>query len=142
MVSDAESHAEEDKKKREEADTRNKADQMAFETEKQLSELGDKLDENTKSSLQSAVDRVRTALKGTDTAEIKAASDELTKIWNEAAQVLYQTQAQQEAGAQQEAASGAGTADSGGSAGKEDQVVDADYEVVDEDEKDKDKPVI
>jgi len=140
MVKDAESHAEDDKKKREEADTRNKADQMAFETEKQLNELGDKLDEETKSKLQSAVERVKTALNGTDTAEIKSASDELTSIWNEAAQVLYQAQAQQQAGAQQEAASGAGASDAGeSSAGGDDQVVDADYEVVDEDEKDKDK---
>jgi len=140
MVKDAESHAEDDKKKREEADTRNKADQMAFETEKQLNELGDKLDEETKSKLQSAVERVKTALNGTDTAEIKSASDELTSIWNEAAQVLYQAQAQQQAGAQQEAASGAGASDAGeSSAGGDDQVVDADYEVVDEDERDKDK---
>ena len=139
MVKDAESHSEEDKKKREEADTRNKADQMAFETEKQLSELGDKLDEDTRSKLQSAVERVKTALNGTDMTEIKSASDDLTQIWNEAAQTLYQ--AQQQAGAQQqEAASGAGSADAGdSSAGDDDQVVDADYEVVDDDEKDKDK---
>jgi len=138
MVKDAESHADEDKKKREEADTRNKADQMAFETEKQLNELGDKLDEDTRSKLQSAVERVKTALKGTDTAEIKSASDDLTKIWNQAAQTLYQARQQAGAQQQQEAASGAGSAESPDS-GDDDQVVDADYEVVEEDEKDKGK---
>jgi len=137
MVKDAETHAAEDKRKREEAETRNRADQMAFETEKNLKELGDKLDEDTRSKLQAAVERVKSALKGTDIGEIKSAQEDLTRLWNEAAQKLYQAQTQQQTGAQEAASAGAaGGAQSGSSAGAESEVVDADYEVVDE-EKDK-----
>ena len=137
MVKDAETHAAEDKRKREEAETRNRADQMAFETEKNLKELGDKLDEDTRSKLQAAVERVKSALKGTDIGEIKSAQEDLTRLWNEAAQKLYQAQTQQQTGAQEAASAGAaGGAQSGSSAGAEGEVVDADYEVVDE-EKDK-----
>ncbi|HUU26883.1 MAG TPA: molecular chaperone DnaK [archaeon] len=135
MVKDAQTHAAEDKKKREDAEVRNRADQMAFETEKNLKELGDKLDSDTTARLQAAVDRVKSALKGADMNEVKSASDALTAIWNEAAQKLYQTQTQDrhEAGTQQEA-SGAGASGRASSASGEGEVVDADYEVVDDDQ--------
>jgi len=138
MVKDAQSHEADDKKKREEVEIRNRADQMAFESEKNLKEMGDKLDSATRSSLEAAVEKVRSALKGSDIEEIKAAHESLTGIWNQAAQQMYQ--AQQAAGE----AGGAGAdpgaqqqASSSGGGGKE-GVVDADFEVVDED-KDKDK---
>ncbi|MFH1069142.1 MAG: Hsp70 family protein, partial [Candidatus Glassbacteria bacterium] len=137
MVKDAESHAGEDKQKREAADTHNRADQMAYETEKQLKELADKLDESTRGRLQSAVDRVREALKGSSTEAIKSANEELTKIWNEAAQAMYQAQA-----AGQQAGTGGGAADakSSSTSSSDENVVEADYEVVDdEDEKKKKK---
>ncbi|MCE5272559.1 molecular chaperone DnaK [bacterium] len=137
MVKDAQSHEAEDKKKREEVEIRNRADQMAFESEKNLKEMGDKLDSATRSSLEAAVEKVRSALKGTDIEEIKAAHEGLTGIWNQAAQQMYQ--AQQAAGA-----AGGDGADPGAqqqassSGGGKEGVVDADFEVVDED-KDKKK---
>ena len=141
MVKDAQAHASEDKAKREEAETRNRADQMVYETEKNLNEMGDKLDEDSRAKLQAALDRTREALKGSGLEEIKSSQEALTQTWNEIAQKLYQTQA----GQQQEAA-GAGTAGSSQEAagakpqGDSDaEVVDADYEVVDEDKEDKEK---
>ncbi len=133
MVKDAESHAAEDKRKREEVETRNRADQMAFETERNLVELGDKLDEGTRAKLQAGVERVRAALKGADMEEVKRATEELTGLWNQAAQQLYQTAGQpgQPGGADD------GGPQGGTSAEQQGPVVDADYEVVDEDEKKK-----
>ena len=135
MVKDAQVHATEDKTKKEEAETRNRADQMVFETEKNLNELGDKLDEDSKSKLQAALDRTREALKGSDMNEIKSSQEALTQIWNEVAQKLYQTQAADQQGAP---GAGAESAGAGSKAESEAEVVDADYEVVDE-EKDKEK---
>ena len=139
MVKDGELHAAEDQKKREEAETRNRADQMAYETEKNLQELGDKLDQDTRARLQSAVDRVKSAIKGNNMIEIKAAHDELTRIWNEVAQKMYQTQGQQEPTGQQ-SSSGAGSSGGGASSAGPggDRVVDADYEVLDDDKDKKD----
>ncbi len=148
MVKDAEVHASEDKQKREEVETRNRADQMVFETEKQLGELGDKLDEGAREKLQEKLDAAREALKGSDLAAIKSSQEELTAIWNETAQQLYQTQAAQEAaagGAEGAAAAAAGAAGAAGggeqsaTSSTDGDVVDADYEVVDDDEKDKGK---
>lgn len=133
MVKDAQAHASEDKAKREEAETRNRADQMVYETEKNLNEMGDKLDEDSRAKLQAALDRTREALKGSDLEEIKSSQEALTQTWNEIAQKLYQTQA----GQQQEAAGAAGAKQQGES---DAEVVDADYEVVDdEDKEDKEK---
>jgi molecular chaperone DnaK len=134
MVKDAQSHEAEDKAKREAVETRNRADQMVFETEKQLGELGDKLDEGTKSTIKDKLEAAREALKGSDTARIKSTQEELTKAWNDAAQQLYQTQASQQADT-----GGAGAAGGGGATSStQDGVVDADYEVVDDEEKGKD----
>ncbi len=142
MVKDAEVHASEDKEKREEVETRNRADQMVFETEKQLGELGDKLDEATRGNLQEKLDAAKEALKGSDLEQIKSTQEALTAVWNEAAQKLYQAQAAQE-GADGAAAGGPEGAGAAGDAGQGQQsstsstdgdVVDADYEVVDDDE--------
>jgi molecular chaperone DnaK len=143
MVKDAEEHASEDKQKREEVEVRNRADQMVFETEKQLGELGDKLDEATRGTLQEKLDAAKEALKGSDTEAIKSTQEELTAVWNEAAQKLYQAQAAQE-GADGAAggaeAGGAGAEQQSSTSSTDDGVVDADYEVVDDDEeKDKDE---
>ncbi|MBW7996080.1 MAG: molecular chaperone DnaK [Candidatus Glassbacteria bacterium] len=137
MVKDAETHASEDKEKREAVETRNRADQMVFETEKQIGELGDKLDEGTKGNLQEKLDAAKEALKGSDTAAIKSTQEALTAVWNEAAQQLYQAQAAQEAAAGAEAGGGGGEQSSTSST--DENVVDADYEVVDDEEKDKEE---
>lgn len=92
MKSDAKSHADEDKKRREEVEIRNAADALAFQTERQMTELGDKLNGENKSKLEAAVGRVKEALKGTNNSEIKSAADALSAIWSQIAPSLYQQQ--------------------------------------------------
>jgi molecular chaperone DnaK len=126
MVKDAELHASEDRKKREEADIKNRADQMVYETEKGLREYGDKLDADTRAKVESAMARVREALKTNHMDEIKSATEALTTVWHEAAGKMYQ-----HAGADTQGQRT--TADTGHSEEKkssEGEPVDADYEVV------------
>ena len=132
-VRDAEQFANEDKERKEEVETRNHADSMVYSTEKTLKELGDKLSADDKAKVEAEVKAVQEALKGTDTAAIKAASEKLTEVSYEVFGKIYQ-QAQQEAAAN----GGAGfdpNAANGGAQQGDDTVVDADYEVVDEDKK-------
>ena len=132
MVKDAEKNAEEDKKRRDEIDTRNRLDSMTYEVEKNAKEWSDKLPGDLKTRLEASVERARKALRGDDMNEIRAAQEELTKVFSEAGQAFYQQQAQ--AGAQPEAGQPAGgpTAGPDGAAPKQDDVVEADYEIVDE----------
>jgi molecular chaperone DnaK len=130
MVKDAEMHGTEDKKRRETIDVRNRADQAVYETEKNLTEMGDKLDADTKAKVEAAVGRVKEALKTENADEIKSASDALTQIWHEAAGQMYaQTQ---QAGAQPPPGSEPGQegAQAGPKQEKEGDAVDADFEVV------------
>ena len=137
MVKEAEAHAEEDKKKREAAELRNRADALVYDTEKNLRELGDRLDPATKARVEEAVGKVKEAMKDTSNVEgLRTAVDELTRVWHEAASKLYQA-----AGGR----AGAGptgetqtSQDTTTGTTQEGEVIDADYEVVDED-KDKDK---
>ncbi len=132
-VRDAEQFANEDKERKEEVETRNQADSMVYSTEKTLKELGDKLSADDKAKVEAEVKAVQEALKGTDTAAIKAASEKLTEVSYEVFGKIYQ-QAQQEAAAN----GGAGfdpNAANGGAQQGDDTVVDADYEVVDDDKK-------
>ncbi|MDZ7331596.1 MAG: molecular chaperone DnaK [candidate division KSB1 bacterium] len=131
MVADAKAHAAEDRKKRELADLKNQADQIAYQTEKNLRELGDKIDSSSKSKLEAAVGRVREAIKSDNTNEIKSSMEALNQIWNEVSAKLYQQQAGSGAGAQQ---SGAQYGASQGSKSDKD-VEEADYEVVDDEKK-------
>jgi molecular chaperone DnaK len=132
MVKDAEANAGEDRKRREEIDTRNRLDAMTYEVEKNSKEWSDRLDASLKSRLEGAVERARKALRGDDMAEIRAAQEELTRTYSEAGQSLY-AQGQTEAGttATDQAASASAHANPKGS----DNVVDADYEIVDETKK-------
>ncbi len=123
MVGDAKTHAAEDKKKREMVDARNHADQLVYQTEKNIKELGDKLSAAEKSQLETAVGRVKEALKGTNLDEIKSSTEALTKIWGEMASKMYQ---------QTGAASGP-TGAASGEAPKEEKVEEADFEIVDDD---------
>ena len=136
MVKDAETHAEEDKQKREEVETRNRADSLVYETEKNLSELGDKIDDASKEKVSAAVARVKQALESNNNAEIQPATDELTQVWHEVSQLIYQQAA--EASADPGAAAGDPSAAGATTDSADSDVVDAEYEVVDEDEK-KDK---
>ena len=132
LVKDAEMHADEDKSKRELVEARNSADALIYSTEKSISELGDKVDSETKSRVEASITELRKAMEGEDTAEIKRVSDELTKASHKLAEAMYQqaSQNEQQAGAEagDQAAGDAGTAD--------EDVVDADFEEVkDEDKK-------
>jgi molecular chaperone DnaK len=136
MVKDAEQNAEADKKRREEIETRNRLDSMTYEVEKNAKEWSDKLPADLKSRLDAAVERARKALRGDDLNEIKAAQEELSKVFGEAGQSFY-AQSQPAEGAETAAsgaAEGAG-AQGDGAAKPADDVVEADYEIVDEGKK-------
>ena len=131
-VKEAEQFAAEDKKQREAADIRNQADQMVFQTERTLEEMGDKIDAGDKSSVESALNKLKETMKGTDTQAIKDATEELTKAFYAVSEKLYQQQGQQ--AGQPGPDAGANFGGSAGSAqGGDPNVVDADYEVVDDD---------
>src|SRR5712672_530658 len=130
MVKTAESNATEDKKRREEIDARNRLDSMTYEVEKNVKEWGDKVSPDTKAKVDAAVERARKALRGDDMTEIRAAQEELTKVFSEAGQAFYQQQGQ---AAQPEAGQPAGAAPGADGAAKPaDDVVEADYEIVDD----------
>jgi len=129
MVTDAESHAEEDLKRKEAAEVRNTADSLVYSTEKTLKDLGDKVPAETKSACESAMDDVKKALEGDDTDAIKSATERLQETSYKLAEVVYS-----EAQAAQAAEATAEGAGEGGAASDED-VVEADYEVVDDEDK-------
>src|SRR6476660_8167944 len=137
MVKDAEKNATEDKKRREEIDTRNRLDSMTYEVEKNAKEWSDKLNPDLKGKLDAAVERARKALRGDDLNEIKAAQEELNRVFSEAGQSFYaQTQGAGPTGG--EPGAGPGEAGPGGAApgGKpQEDVVEADYEIVDDTKK-------
>jgi molecular chaperone DnaK len=134
MVKDAEKNAEEDKKRREEIETRNRLDSMTYEVEKNSKEWADKLPAELKTKLDSAVERARKALRGDDLNEIRAAQEELSKSFNEAGQSFYaQSQAAEGAAAGGSPGSQGTTGEAGGNGARPaDDVVEADYEIVDE----------
>jgi molecular chaperone DnaK len=138
MVKDAESHAAEDKKRREEIDTRNRLDSMTYEVEKNVKEWGDRLPAEMKTKLDAAIERARKALRGDDMNEIRSAQEELSRTFSEAGQTFYAQSQGQPGGTPGGEAQGAGTGSTGNSQGpsapKED-VVEADYEIVDEGKK-------
>jgi molecular chaperone DnaK len=127
MVKDAEAHADEDRKQRELAEARNTAENAAYQAEKQLAELGDQVDADAKSEIESAISDVRGALTSDDVSEIKAKTDALQAAFHKVSDQIYQA-AQEQAAAQ--AGDGAG-GDGAGAEAEEEEVVDA--EVVDED---------
>ncbi len=133
MKQDAKQHAAEDEAKKEEVDVKNSADALIFSTEKQLNELGDKVPAESKTRLEGALEKLREAHKSGSVEAIKPAMEELNTVWNEVASTLYQSQQ----GEQQ--AAGPETAEKSGdeSKAKSDGEVDAEYEVIDGNDKDK-----
>ena len=129
-VKEAEQYAAEDAKVKEKVEVRNQADQMVYQSEKTLSEVGDKLPESEKAPIQAGIDKLKETLKGEDTDAIKAATEELTQLFYKMSEKLYQQQAPQ-GDAGQAGAQGGPTGDQGG------QYYDADYKVVDDDDKNK-----
>ncbi|MNJ40153.1 Chaperone protein DnaK [compost metagenome] len=128
MMKDAELHAEEDKKRKELVEAKNNGDQLIYSVDKTIKELGDKVDAAETDKANEAKEELKKALEGDNLDEIKAASEKLTEIVQQLSVKLYE-QAQEQAG-QAEGADGAAA----GGPGK-DNVVDAEYEVVDEDKK-------
>ena len=138
MVKDAEKYAAEDKKRREEIDTRNRLDSMVYEVEKNVKEWGDRVPAEAKTKLDAAVERARKAVRGDDMNEINAAQEELSRAFSEAGQSFYAQNQQPPGGAPGAGPQGgeepAGSAP-GGAQGKQEDVVEADYEIVDEPKK-------
>ena len=131
MMKDAEGHAEEDKKRREEIETRNRADQAVYAAEKMLQDMGEKLAAADKSAVESAVETLRSAVAGNDTAGMDRAMEQLTQAQHRAAEALYK---QAGASGGPGAAEGPAGADSAsGGSGSQSDVIDA--EVVDEETK-------
>ena len=122
MVKDAESHAEEDKKRKDEIEVRNQVDSLAYSTEQTVKDLGDKVPEDQKKAVEEAVAEAKTALDGSDIEAIKKAGEKLTEVGQKLAEIVY-------ADAQAQTAGNNGAA----SNPSEPDVVDADYEVVDDD---------
>ena len=132
-VKEAEMYAAEDAKRKEEVDTRNQADQMVYQTEKILSESGDKLDPADKSEVESKLAALKSALSGTDTASIKSATEALTQAFYKVSEKMYQAAGAQQGNPGYDPNAGY---NAGGSAGNDQQYYDADYtEVVDDDKK-------
>jgi molecular chaperone DnaK len=138
MVKEAERHASEDEKRRKKVETRNRADSLAYEVEKQLKELGDKVDEESRNKLETCISDVRAALEKEDDEEIESAMKKLEETWQQVGASIYQ-QYQQQEGAQQagpgpnaQAGPQPGEAPGAESGTDEEKTVDADYEVVDD----------
>ncbi|MEN6419493.1 MAG: Hsp70 family protein, partial [Clostridiaceae bacterium] len=127
-VTDAEKFAGEDKKRKEEVETRNHADQLIYTTERSLKEMGDKIDASGKEEIEKAVADLKKTLESGDVGLIKTASEHLTEVSYRVFGKVYEQAAQQ----QQAAGGPQGEPQSGAQGGAQDDVVDADYEVVDD----------
>ena len=123
MKRDAEEHSKEDKAKREEIELRNNADQLVYQTEKQLEDLGDKIDENSKNEIKELVDNVKSLKDSQDIDKLKEAVDSLNKKWAEISQKIYANNPQSSDSAEQKNSS------------EDNDVDDADFEVVDDEDK-------
>ena len=128
-VKEAEQFASADKARKDEVDARNGADQMIYQAEKALADLGDKVSESEKAPVQAAIEKLKNTLKGNDLAAIKADTEEVQKAFYAISEKLYQQQPQQPTG---DAGATGGAAGASGSNNGGDDVVDADYEVVDD----------
>lgn len=127
-VNDAKKYEEEDKKRKESVDIRNNADSMVFQSEKTLRDLGDKLSSEDKSKVEAEIEKVKEALKGTDIDSIKSATEELQKAFYDISSKIYQQN-------QPNPETGDGAGAQGGANGEQENVYDADYKVVDEEDK-------
>jgi molecular chaperone DnaK len=134
MVKDAEAHAEEDKAKKEEIETRNNAETLVSSAEKTLKEAGDIASDEQKSKVEDAISEVKTALEGDDTATIKSKTEALQEAMYEISSLMYQ-KAQEEAAASEQAAGEGSGSSTGSEGGSDEDVVDADFEEVDDNDK-------
>ncbi|MBH0206446.1 MAG: molecular chaperone DnaK [Nitrospira sp.] len=135
LVKDAQSHTEDDKKRRKLAEAKNQADNLVYQTEKNITEYGDNVTAEEKTQIQDAVAALKKALEGTDAEAIEAATQTLTTASHKLAEAMYK-KASATAGAQSTASGGQGAAgDGAGSAKTDEKVVDAEFEEVDKDKK-------
>jgi molecular chaperone DnaK len=132
LIKDAELHAEDDKKKRELVDARNHADALIYSTEKSIKDLGDKVDAETKSKVEAAIEPLKKAMEGDDAEEIKRLSEELTQASHKLAEAMYQQASKTD---DQQQAGGAAGQEQAGQSAPDDDVVDADFEEVKDDDK-------
>lgn len=130
MKADATAHASDDKKRREEIDLRNQADNLAFQTEKQLKEFGEKVDAGSRAKVESANEKLKEAIKGGNSEAIKSAMEALNTCWNEVSTKMYQQATT--AGGPQQAGSTEGPQAESGPNPQDKKVEDAQYEVVDD----------
>jgi molecular chaperone DnaK len=128
MVNDAESHADEDRRQRELAEARNVGENAAYNSEKQLKELGDQVDESSRSEIEGAIKAVRESLESDDVEAIKARTDELQAAFHKVSEKVYENAQAQAASA----GADGGEPSADGSSGDDEEVIDA--EVVDEEE--------
>jgi molecular chaperone DnaK len=133
LIKDAELHAEDDKKKKDLVDARNHADTLIYSTEKSVKDLGDKIDADTKSKVEAAIEPLKKAMEGDDAEEIRRLSEELTQASHKLAEAMYQQASQK--GDQEHAQAGASGNQEAGSSAADEDVVDADFEEVKEDDK-------
>ncbi|MCI9564202.1 MAG: Hsp70 family protein, partial [Oscillospiraceae bacterium] len=129
-VKEAEQYAAEDARIKESVETRNAADQMVYQAEKTLGEMGDKIPEGEKAPVQAAIDKLKETLKGEDTAAIKADTEALQQAFYAVSEKLYQQAGGPQAGPDMGGQPGGGQAEG-------QQYYDADYKVVDEDDQSK-----
>ena len=138
MVKDAEAHADEDQRKREEFEVRHRGDSLVYETEKNLKEFSDKIDAAVKNQVEGTVERLKEALKEDNIEGIKSATEDLTQVWHQASAELYKQAGSTETESSSEPPPyRSAPTDEGGSTNSstEGEVIDVDYEVVDEDKK-------
>ena len=128
MVRDAESHAEEDKKRRETIEARNHADSMVYSTEKSLREFGDKIDAVEKGNIENKITELKKVMEGEDAEAIKKATDELAQSAHKLAEAMYAQKPADEAAAP-------GAEQTGSSTHKDEKVVDADFEEIKDEKK-------
>ncbi|MBV1917361.1 MAG: Hsp70 family protein, partial [Sphingomonadaceae bacterium] len=127
MVQDAEQFAEEDKQRREQAEARNQADSLVHATEQQIAEHGDKIEDDLKSEVEAAIAETKTALEGEDVEAINSKAQALTEVAMKMGQVIYE---------KEQAASASPDGEGEQQAGADEEVVDAEFSEVDEDNKD------
>ncbi|MCG8695336.1 MAG: Hsp70 family protein, partial [Minwuiales bacterium] len=137
MVKDAEAHADEDKKRRETAEVRNQAEALIHSTEQTMSELGDKVSAEDKSTIESDIQALRTALEGDDTDDINAKMQALANSSMKIGEAMYQNQEADAGDGGDGPSADAGAENAGDTAANDENIVDADFEEVDEDKKNK-----
>ena len=129
MKKSAEEHAADDKAKRDEVETRNQADNLVFQSKKQLQEFGDKIPADKKKPLEDAIQKLEASAKTAPIAQLKSDIEALNKVWSEAATYMYQQQAQ--AAQQQPGAEQQGQQQQGQAEPKANTAENADYEIID-----------